>query len=95
MTESLMQKDPTWREGGGRVCSGEREGTLGVLSAPPPLLQKHICLLLFLLTHPFPLVLTRPPGPVREAWACSGPGTVPEPGCIGTLPGAELPLFPL
>lgn len=44
MTESLMQKDPTWREWGRSVCGEEHEETLGVLYSftPPPSLKTHL-----------------------------------------------------
>lgn len=70
MTESLMQKDPTWREGGEVCVVGSMKELLASFPRSPTPSLKHICLL-FSVTHPFPLVLTHPLTPVKETFAWS------------------------
>lgn len=70
MTESLMQKDPTWREGGEVCVVGSMKELLASFPRSPSPSLKHICLL-FSVTHPFPLVLTHPLTPVKETFAWS------------------------
>lgn len=74
MTESLMQKDPTWREvgvggwgggvGGGR---GDGEGTLGLLSSLIPPLPENTSVFLSL-PHTFSTSFAHLLTPVTETF---------------------------